>query len=80
MAITNTSGTSFVELIGARQPDGMTFGNATTDKISLYGGTPVSQAAAITFTGTTSGTDACTAISSILAVLSTAQGGFGITA
>jgi UDP-N-acetyl-D-mannosaminuronic acid transferase (WecB/TagA/CpsF family) len=32
-----------VEQIGARTPDGMTIGNATTDKIGLYGVTPIVQ-------------------------------------
>jgi hypothetical protein len=49
------------EQIGARTPDGMSFGNAITDKISMYGVTPIVQRsgaaqAAVTTTAATSTT------------------------
>ena len=45
-----------VQQIGTRDPDGLSLGAATTDKISLYGVTPIVQrsgAAQGTFTTTT---------------------------
>lgn len=49
------------EQIGARRPDGMSVGAATTDKISVYGVTPIVQRsgsaqAAVTTTAATSTT------------------------
>lgn len=62
----------------AEGSDGLRFGKASTDKIGLYGATPVVQAAAITAPtgGATVDTQARSAISSII----TALHNLGITA
>ena len=41
------------ENVGYNNPDGQTFGNSATEKISFYGKTPVVQAAAVTAVTTT---------------------------
>lgn len=45
-----------VEYIGRNGPDGMTLGSSATEKVSLYGVTPVVQAATIAAVATTAAT------------------------
>jgi hypothetical protein len=66
-----------VEQIGARSPDGVSIGGATTDKASVYGVTPVVQAAAVTAVTAGSTTTVCN--TSVAAII-TALKNFGITA
>jgi hypothetical protein len=42
-----------VEYIGGNAPDGMSFGSATTEKLSFYGVTPVTQQSSGSAVGTT---------------------------
>lgn len=73
---------SDVEQIGRRTPDGVTIGGDTTDKISVYGVTPVDQAAAITWAASTS-TGATADIAGIEVAMTeivAALQAFGITA
>lgn len=78
-----------VEQIGARSVDGVTIGGATTDKISLYGVTPVVQASAITAPATTLsvssghygfGSTQANAITTAISAIVTALKNAGITA
>jgi hypothetical protein len=63
-----------VEQIGNAAPDGVTIGAAATDKVSIYGVTPVVQASAIT-----AATDLTTALVSVTALIAAVKG-IGITA
>lgn len=40
-----------IEILGSGQPDGTGIAKATTEKVSIYGGTPVVQAATIADVG-----------------------------
>jgi hypothetical protein len=46
-----------VEILGSGQPDGTSVVKAVTEKASIYGGTPVVQAAHIADISTAAGTD-----------------------
>ena len=65
------------EYVGACSDDGMSIGTATTDKVSLYGVTPVVQASAVTAVDTSSTTD--DVVASTTAIIAALKG-IGITA
>jgi hypothetical protein len=71
--INNTS--AVVEQLGALNPAGTTMGASSASLLSVYGVTPVTQAAAITNTGTDAAGNTAT-----LASIITALKNFGITA
>ena len=67
------------EQIGTGNPSGAIVG-VSGGKLALYGGTPVGQAAAISFTSTTNdSTEVVNAITAIIAAIG-ASSGIGITA
>ncbi len=45
-----------IEVVGSGQPDGTAMVKSTTEKVSMYGGTAVSQAATIANVSTAAGT------------------------
>jgi len=65
------------EQIGTRTPDGMKFGAAATDKIALFGSTPVVQQ---TKPGTLTGASDSTAVATAVNLLTTALTNFGLVA
>jgi hypothetical protein len=65
------------EQVGTRNPDGMKFGAAATDKIGLFGSTPVvQQTAPSTLTGASDTTAVATAVN----LLTTALTNLGLIA
>lgn len=59
-----------VEILGTGQPDGTSIAKATTEKVALYGGTPVVQASHIADIATdANGTAIAAAVNAILVVL-----------
>lgn len=66
------------EQIGSRNPDGMKFGAASTDKISLFGATPVVRQTAPG--ALTPATDTTATISTAVNLLTTALTNLGLIA
>jgi hypothetical protein len=66
--------TSNLEYIGNGNPDGMSLGSATTDKVSLYGVTPIAQRS-----GSAQSAVATTAIAAPATTLSISTAHYGYT-
>lgn len=59
-----------VQYLGDNGPDGVSVGASTTEKVSVYGVTPVAQGAAVTaLTTTPTATDIATAVNAIISRL-----------
>ena len=58
------------QYLGDGNPDGVSIGSSTTEKVSVYGVTPVAQGAAVTaLTTTPTATDIATAVNAIISRL-----------
>jgi hypothetical protein len=59
-----------VQYLGDNGPDGVSVGASTTEKVSVYGVTPVAQGSAVTaLTTTPTATDIATAVNAIISRL-----------